>query len=471
MLCERDLGFALQQQQLARLSKTQHLVQSNGGIVVRYHLQQELLVALGGEHRYHPIEHCPADAASTVFGKDRRSGIVNGALAFPRPKAVERKPDRTLVVKASGGPVQIYVVERDVILELTFGQLELDDVIGETGHERFMYYAELVGAEQPVFKGGVFVCRKHLLKFGALGCLAKSITKIEQSRRKMQVLLADEYGFCFGVERAVDMVEDALGEGETVRSLGPLIHNEQEMARLGSQGVTTISDPVQIKRGETAVIRAHGVTPEIQRELEEKASKVVDATCPFVTRVQKLAARAAEQDRHVIIVGSPDHPEMIGVKGYAPNHAFVIRDESEVAALPQLRNPLVVSQTTIKAKTFFDTAEAIKTKTDDEVQVVNTICSATRDRQDAARALAGMVDAFYIIGGRHSSNSVKLLAVCKEQCEKSFLIETEDEIDPDDISGANRVGVTAGASTPEWLIQKIVKHLETLGRQNELALK
>ncbi|HUR99536.1 MAG TPA: 4-hydroxy-3-methylbut-2-enyl diphosphate reductase, partial [Pyrinomonadaceae bacterium] len=227
----------------------------------------------------------------------------------------------------------------------------------------------------------------------------------------MQVLLADEYGFCFGVERAVDMVEDALGEGEIVRSLGPLIHNEQEMARLGGQGVTTISDPVQIKRGETAVIRAHGVTPEIQRELEEKASKVVDATCPFVTRVQKLAARAAEQDRHVIIVGSPDHPEMIGVKGYAPNHAFVVRDESEVAGLPRLRNPLVVSQTTIKAKTFFDTAEAIKTKTDDEVQVVNTICSATRDRQDAARALAGMVDAFYIIGGRHSSNSVKLLAV------------------------------------------------------------
>lgn len=287
----------------------------------------------------------------------------------------------------------------------------------------------------------------------------------------MQVLLADEYGFCFGVERAVDMVEDALQEGDTVRSLGPLIHNEQEMARLGEHGVTTISDPVQIKRGETAVIRAHGVTPDVQRELEEKASKVVDATCPFVTRVQRLAARAAEQDRHVIVVGSPDHPEMIGVKGYAPDHAFVVRDETEVAGLPKLRNPIVVSQTTIKAKTFFDAAEAVKLKTDDEVQVVNTICSATRDRQDAARALAGMVDAFYIIGGRHSSNSVKLLAVCKEQCEKSFLIETEDEIDANDIAGAERVGVTAGASTPEWLIQKIVKHLETIGRANELALK
>jgi (E)-4-hydroxy-3-methyl-but-2-enyl pyrophosphate reductase len=287
----------------------------------------------------------------------------------------------------------------------------------------------------------------------------------------MQVLLADEYGFCFGVERAVEMVEDAVAAGETVRSLGPLIHNKQEMQRLAHEGVTAISDPVQIARGETAVIRAHGVTPEIQRELEEKATKVVDATCPFVTRVQKLAARAASANRHVVVVGDPAHPEMIGVKGYAPDHAFVIRDESEVAALPRLRKPLVVSQTTIKAKTFFDTAEAIKTKTDDAVEVVNTICSATRDRQEAARALAGMVDAFYIIGGRHSSNSIKLLAVCKEQCEKSFLIETEEEIDDEDLAGAERVGVTAGASTPDWLIQKIVKHLEDIDSEPPTALQ
>lgn len=279
----------------------------------------------------------------------------------------------------------------------------------------------------------------------------------------MKVLLADEFGFCFGVERAVEMVEDALKDGDTVRTLGPLIHNEQEMERLGRFGVSTISEPVQIQRGQTAVIRAHGVTPGVQRELEEKSSKVVDATCPFVTRVQKLAARAAEQDRHVIVVGNPDHPEMIGVKGYAPEHAFVIQDETEVASLPRLKNPLVVSQTTIKAKTFFDTAEAIKTKTDDDVQVVNTICSATRDRQDAARALAGQVDAFYIIGGRHSSNSRKLLAVCQEQCPKSFLIETEDEIDAADLAGCKTVGVTAGASTPNWLIEKVVKHLETIG--------
>jgi (E)-4-hydroxy-3-methyl-but-2-enyl pyrophosphate reductase (IPP and DMAPP forming) len=289
----------------------------------------------------------------------------------------------------------------------------------------------------------------------------------------MEVLLADEYGFCFGVERAVDMVEEAVERGETVRSLGPLIHNEQEMQRLGSYGVTTITEPIQITRGETAVIRAHGVTPQVQQELEEKASKVVDATCPFVTRVQKLAARAAAEDRHVIIVGSPDHPEMIGVKGYAPDHAFIIRDETEIDTLPRLRSPLVVSQTTIKSKTFFDTAEAVKTKTDDEVQIVNTICSATKDRQESARALAGMVDAFYIIGGRHSSNSVKLLGVCKEQCEKSFLIETEAEIDPNDLNGAVRVGVTAGASTPEWLIQKVVNHLKSLGagQGKDLGLK
>src|SRR6476659_6728251 len=279
----------------------------------------------------------------------------------------------------------------------------------------------------------------------------------------MQVLLAEEYGFCFGVERAVEMVEEALDHGDTVRSLGPLIHNEQEMQRLGREGVAPISDPIQIKRGETAVIRAHGVTPEVQKALEDIASKVVDATCPFVTRVQKLAARAAAANRHVVVIGSPDHPEMIGVKGYAPNHAFVIRDETEVASLPRLRRPLVVSQTTIKAKTFFDTAEAVRSKTDDEVQVINTICSATRDRQEAARALAGMVDAFYIIGGRHTSNSVKLLAVCKEQCEKSFLIETETEIDAADLKGVERVGVTAGASTPEWLIERIVQHLENIG--------
>ncbi len=119
----------------------------------------------------------------------------------------------------------------------------------------------------------------------------------------MQVLLADEYGFCFGVERAVEMVEEALDEGDTVRALGPLIHNDQEMSRLAAQGVATISEPVQIQRSETAVIRAHGVTPQVEAELRAKASKVVDATCPFVTKVQKLASRAAAQNRHVVVVG------------------------------------------------------------------------------------------------------------------------------------------------------------------------
>ena len=288
----------------------------------------------------------------------------------------------------------------------------------------------------------------------------------------MRVLLADEYGFCFGVERAVEMVEEALEEGDKVRALGPLIHNDQEMSRLETQGVRTISEPVQIKRGETAVIRAHGVTPQVEAELRAKASKVVDATCPFVTKVQKLASRAAAQNRHVVVVGNPSHPEMIGVFGYAPEHSFVVNNAEEVAALPRLKNPLVVSQTTIKLQNFLDVAEAVKGKTDDEVQIVNTICSATRDRQDAARALAGEVDAFYVIGGRHSSNSRKLLAVCKEQCEKSFLIETEDEINTDDLRGVETVGVTAGASTPKWLIEKIIKRFEEIGTaaKNEMSL-
>jgi (E)-4-hydroxy-3-methyl-but-2-enyl pyrophosphate reductase len=279
----------------------------------------------------------------------------------------------------------------------------------------------------------------------------------------MQVLLAEEYGFCFGVERAVEMVEGALSEGATVRTLGPLIHNTQEIQRLEGEGVRTINAPAEVTEGETAVIRAHGVTPEVQRELESRAERVIDATCPFVTKVQKLAERAAKEGRDVVVVGSPDHPEMIGVKGYAPDRAYVVRDAGEVASLPPLHAPLVVSQTTLKLSTFLEAAEAVRAKSDSEPQVVNTICSATRDRQDAARALAGHVDAFYVIGGKHSSNSLKLLSVCKEQCEKSFLIETTEEINAEDLRGAQRVGVTAGASTPDWLIEQVVSRLREIG--------
>src|SRR5919106_5327671 len=280
----------------------------------------------------------------------------------------------------------------------------------------------------------------------------------------MEVLLADEYGFCFGVERAVEMVEEVVQEGvRPIRSLGPLIHNAQEMERLGTQGVSTIDTPEEADANTIAVIRAHGVTPQVQHELEHRAGKVIDATCPFVTRVQHLAERAAQQGRDVVVAGNPDHPEMIGVVGYAPNNTYVVRDASEVASLPNLREPLVVSQTTIKLQTFLAVADAVREKADAEPQVINTICSATRDRQDAARALAGEVDAFYVIGGRHSSNSVKLLAVCQEQCERSFLIETPAEIDPGDLQGVKRVGVTAGASTPNWLIDQVVERLRELG--------
>ncbi|HEX8748727.1 MAG TPA: 4-hydroxy-3-methylbut-2-enyl diphosphate reductase [Pyrinomonadaceae bacterium] len=286
----------------------------------------------------------------------------------------------------------------------------------------------------------------------------------------MEVLLADEFGFCFGVERAVEMVEDAIKEGATVRSLGALIHNTQEMKRLEAEGVTTINAPEEASPEATAVIRAHGVTPLVQLELESRAARVIDATCPFVTKVQKLAERAAAQGRDVVVAGNPDHPEMIGVVGYAPNNTYVVRDAAEVANLPQLHAPIVLSQTTIKLQTFQEVAEAVKARADAEPQVINTICSATRDRQDAARALAGHVDAFYIIGGRHSSNSVKLLAVCKEKCRKSFLVETADEINPADLEEVERVGVTAGASTPNWLINQVVERLREIGREREAAV-
>src|SRR5256886_14971408 len=169
----------------------------------------------------------------------------------------------------------------------------------------------------------------------------------------MEVLLANEYGFCFGVERAVEMVEDALQVGAPVRTLGPLIHNTQEMQRLECEGVSTVQDPAEVSADEIAVIRAHGVTQQVKAELEKRAARVVDATCPFVTRVQRLAERAAKDGRHVIVAGNPAHPEMIGVVGYAPNNTFVVSDAGEVEKLPPLHAPLVVSQTTLKLKTFW----------------------------------------------------------------------------------------------------------------------
>src|SRR3712207_1409888 len=150
---------------------------------------------------------------------------------------------------------------------------------------------------------------------------------------------------------------------------------------------------------------------------------------------------------------------MIGVVGYAPERTRVVRDASEAAALPPLHAPLVVSQTTLKLSTFLEAAEAVRARSDAAPEVINTICSATGDRQDAARALSAHVDAFYIIGGKHSSNSVKLLAVCKEQCARSFLSETPAEINAEDLRGAGRVGVTAGASTPNWLIEQVIERL------------
>lgn len=279
----------------------------------------------------------------------------------------------------------------------------------------------------------------------------------------MEILLADEYGFCFGVERAVQMTEKAIAEGSKVRTLGPLIHNVQEMNRLESEGVATINTPDEASGDEIAIIRAHGVTPEVQRALEGKTAKVIDATCPFVTKVQVLAARAAKKDRDVVIAGNPDHPEMIGVVGYAPHNAYVVRDAQEVAALPILRNPLVVSQTTIKLQTFLEVVEAVKHHTSDTTEVVNTICSATRDRQDSARALSSMVDTFYIVGGKHSSNSVKLLSVCCEECPNSFLIETPLDINPEDLRASERIGITAGASTPDWLIEQVIERVCAIG--------
>lgn len=276
----------------------------------------------------------------------------------------------------------------------------------------------------------------------------------------MEVLLADVYGFCFGVRRAIELAEAAQQEGRAVNTLGPLVHNSQETARLDAAGIHPAERPEEIT-GDTVVIRAHGARPETIDELKKRKLHTVDATCPFVAKSQRIAREFAERGLTLVVVGHPGHPEVQGILGYFDGPAYIITEPDEVDDLPDGITPGVIAQTTVNERTFREVAERITARFPQSV-VENTVCLATRDRQEAARELAAQVDAVYVIGGRHSSNTNRLMEICRQSCPKTFLIETAEEIDPADLLGARRVGVTAGASTPDWLIQQVVERLQAL---------
>ena len=285
----------------------------------------------------------------------------------------------------------------------------------------------------------------------------------------MEIVLAESLGFCMGVKRAVDLAYRALekSKGLPVVTLGPIIHNAQEIERLAADGIQLVDEATLPKQG-TAIIRAHGAPPQVYEDLKARGLRVMDGTCPYVHYSQRKAVELFEAGYEVIIVGDKNHPEIQGILGYINHQAHVVKTCEEAEALPSCKRIGVLAQTTISPKKYEAVLKVLRTKAD-EVKVCETICDATEENQSAIRRLASEVDLLYVIGGRHSANSNKLVEAARDLCLRTTLIETDDEINPADLPSARRVGVSAGASTPDWMIQRVVTRLRMLSQELGLA--
>lgn len=278
----------------------------------------------------------------------------------------------------------------------------------------------------------------------------------------MRVILAENAGACYGVQRALDMAYGAAGGESAVHTLGQLIHNPGVVAELEEAGVRVADNPEDVEGG-TVVIRSHGVTPDVHERLEDRGLNIVDATCPHVARAQRAAAALADEGCRVIVVGEEGHPEVEGLRAYAKREGAKVDIVSAAENVPSdLRAPIgIVVQTTQRRENLAAVVEAVRAQ-DIEPIVRRTICSATRQRQDAAKDLAGSVDAMVVIGGRNSSNTTRLAEICQAACPRAFHIESVGEIVPAWFEGCETVGVTAGASTPENQIAAVMDFLQSV---------
>ena len=280
----------------------------------------------------------------------------------------------------------------------------------------------------------------------------------------MKITLAKTAGFCFGVDRAVNTVYNLVNQEKKVCTLGPIIHNPQLVSELEEKGVRIVSSPDEVQKDETLVIRSHGVPLEVITKAEFLGVEVVDATCPFVSKIHKIVAEASAQKHTVLIAGDPKHHEVIGIVGHAsgPVHIFSTIDDlvNLLEKFPQLEKDLVtvVSQTTFNEKIFKKCVKILK-KVCTNATIFDTICNATSTRQQEAHNLSIENDTMVVIGGRHSSNTAKLFDVCKSNCEKTVLIETADELDREFFIGSQNVGVVAGASTPAGIIKEAISKM------------
>ncbi|NLM34865.1 MAG: 4-hydroxy-3-methylbut-2-enyl diphosphate reductase [Clostridiales bacterium] len=276
-----------------------------------------------------------------------------------------------------------------------------------------------------------------------------------------EVILAENAGFCFGVKRAVDTsLEAKKSSKENIYTFGPLVHNKNVINKLNGEGIYEVNDEglQKVSSEDTIVIRSHGVAPQLMKKIKDTGAHVIDATCPYVTAIHKNIKKYYDLGYQIVIVGDEKHPEVIGSNGWCNNTAIITRDGSEINITAD--KVCIVAQTTEKISNLEKVKEAVS-KQCKEVVTFNTICSATKERQKSAEETSKIVDVMLVVGSSTSSNTTKLYEICKKNCENTFFIDNSNEI-PSWIMESNevkKVGVTAGASTPDWIIQEVLDKL------------
>jgi len=274
----------------------------------------------------------------------------------------------------------------------------------------------------------------------------------------MKVLVAQNCGFCPGVRNAISLAEKVLKHEKTVYSLGPIIHNRDVVQRLAEAGLKTVHDIEEIQRG-SVLIRSHGAAPDQIAKLREKGLNIIDATCVLVKRVQHIAQDLARQGYTVVIIGDENHPEIQAVTGCAEG-VLVIADESDLSKLPKNGTLGVVCQTTQSPQHFGRVVGAIAQGSFSELRVINTLCKEAVKRQESAVRLCKQVDIMFVLGGLQSANTRKLAEICREHNRQTFHLENWNGLDKKKLIGNNVAGVTAGASTPDWIIEEFLRNLE-----------
>lgn len=273
--------------------------------------------------------------------------------------------------------------------------------------------------------------------------------------------MVKDAGFCFGVKRAIRMASDAAKKDKSkVYTLGPLIHNPQVVEALRKKGVEVVKKLDRIKQG-TVIIRSHGVHPQVIARAKKKRLKIVDATCPFVETAQMKAKLLHDQNYQVVVVGEADHPEVKGIVGYAQGKAWVMNHRMKGYDLTKFRKMGVVAQTTLNLDSFKKAVDRLL-ESSKEIKIYNTICSATASTQSKSLKLARKVDLMLVVGGHNSANTSRLVRLCQEVGTRTYHLETAEELDRRWFRGVERVGVTAGSSTPEWIIRKVVKEVRKI---------